>query len=148
LRKLLYAISSLSLVFLVGCNNPFEGNKVGVKCDKKSVVNLVESIMNNDFTKGDVSIKIDPLNIVEWDYKNGRYLCKAKVSGTYNKNISYVKKVALQSYGLSFDEKNNKVNGWIFYQTYLPTVEMKKLKENKDYIFYAEILNASKLPKW
>ena len=148
MKKLLYVVSSLSLVFLVGCNNPFKENKIGVKCDKESVVHLVEKIMNNDFTKGDVSIKIDPLNIIEWDYKNGRYLCKAKVSGTYDKNISYMKRVALQSYGLSFDEKNNKVHGWIFYQTYLPTVEAKKLKENKDYIFYAEILNASKLPKW
>jgi len=147
LKKMGIGISIL--FFITGCSNTFSReDKLGVKCDKVSTISLVENIMNNDFTKGDVSIKIDPSNIIEWDYKDGRYLCKAKLSGTYNKKISYIKKVALQSYGLSFDEKTNKVSGWIYYQTYLPTVEMKKLKENKEYTFYAEILNASKLSQW
>ncbi len=140
-------IGTFTLVFLftTACQKE---SKHGVKCDEPSVISLVEETINNNLSKGDISVKIDPMNIIEWDYKNGRFLCKAKISGTYKKNMSYLKKISLATYGIDFDSKNNKLSGWIFYQTFLPTVEMEKLKKHKEHIFYVEILNASQLPTW
>ena len=146
--KKLLNIVIISLMFISGCNNPFTNERIGVECDKDSAIKLAQDIINNSFAKGDLSIKIDRNNIIEWDYKNGRYLCRAKIEGTYNKKISYIKQLALEKYGFKFDSKTNKVSGWILYQTYLPTVEIRKLKNGKEYSFYVEILDSSKLPQW
>jgi len=141
-------ISILTLLF-VGCNNPFSNEKIGVKCDDPAAVNLAEGIINNDLSHKKVSIKIDTDNIVEWDYKDGRYLCKAKIDGTYDKKMSFFDKSLLNAYGLYF-KKDGKVKGWIFYQTYLTTKEMKKLQSGKGgtYNFYVEILNKKNVPIW
>jgi len=147
LKKIVYGFLGLFLLFLMGCNNPLENKKYGVKCDDSSAIMLAEKIINEDLGKGKISIKIDTNNIVEWDYKDGRYLCKAKINGTYDKNLSFTKKLMFNNYGIIFN-KNNTLNGWIYYQTYLPTVEMKKLKNNESYVFYSEVLNATKLPEW
>jgi hypothetical protein len=140
---------SILTLFFIGCNNPFGNKKIGVKCDDPAVVSLAESIINNDLSNKKVSIKIDTDNIVEWDYKDGRYLCKAKINGTYDKNMSFFNKSLLNPYGLYF-KKDGKVKGWIFYQTYLTTKEMKKLKSNKGetYDFYVQILNKKEVPVW
>ena len=93
--------------------------KSGMKCDSKEIVSLTEQILNNQILKNG-TLKIDPENIVVWDYnKVGRYYCKAKVSGINNDDNlnSYM----LMSYGLSFNSKSKEISGWVNYNTYKTT---------------------------
>ena len=134
----------LSLLLITGCNLPFSNKKVGVKCDEPAAVSLAEKIFN-DYTKKDFKVKIDTSNIVEWDYKDGRFLCKAKIiPTTYNKKLSFFDKAIYEKYGFTFTE--DKVKGWVYYQTYLTTQNMKKLKEGKDYSFYVQIEKTNDIP--
>ena len=93
--------------------------KPGMQCDSKKIVSLTEQILNNQILENG-SLKIDPNNIVIWDYnKVGRYYCKAKVSGINNdKNLN---PYLLIPYGLKYDAKTNKISGWINYNTYKTT---------------------------
>ena len=93
--------------------------KEGMKCDSKEIVSLTEQILNNQILKKG-TLKIDPENIVVWDYnKVGRYSCKAKVSGINSSDNlnTYI----LPLYGLSLNSKTNEINGWVNYNTYKTT---------------------------
>jgi len=93
--------------------------KPGMKCDSKEIISLTEKILNNQILKNG-SLKIDPNNIVVWDYnKVGRYYCKAKVSGLNNDDK--LNRYLLIPYGLSFNSKTNQITGWINYNTYRTT---------------------------
>jgi len=93
--------------------------KSGMKCDSKEIISLTERILNNQVLKNG-SLHIDPNNIVIWNYnKVGRYECKAKVSG--NNNDKNLNEYLLIPYGLEYDSKTNKINGWINYNTYETT---------------------------
>ena len=137
----------LPILFFIGCDLSFE-QKEGVKCDE--AIDLAENILNTKlfptFVDKDITpLKIDKDNIIEWDYKNGRYLCKAKVSGKILKKEKYFLYL-LEPYGIY--QNKNKVEGWIYYQTFVTINEMKKLKENKQSSYYVEIEKVSKIPVW
>ena len=130
----------LNSLFLCGMILLFSGceevdkliGKAGMKCDSQEVISLTEEILNNQIMKNS-NLKLDINNIVVWDYnKVGRYECKAKVNGLSQKGIygSWM----LKLYGLSLDEKTNKISGWIKYNTYKTTtngyyVEIQKISK-------------------
>ena len=100
--------------------------------DKGGQFILNNNILNKDIKDKKISkIKIDPQNIVIWDYKSGRYLCYAKVEGKIlNNDFSTLFWIG-NNYGLY--EKNKTISGWIYYQTYMPTVEKKSQKQSAIY---------------
>ncbi|AZV46376.1 hypothetical protein C3L23_03535 [Nautilia sp. PV-1] len=144
----------LIIAFLLsGCNLNFNSSKKpGVICDDKDAITLAEEILNQDILNQDIKnkdispLKIDPENIVIWDYKSGRYLCKAKVTGkVLNKNFSTFLWTG-SDYGIY--EKNKTLTGWIYYQTYMTTSEEKKAKENKPFSFYVQIIPNKNIKEW
>jgi len=142
----------LTALLLTGCNMNFnETKKPGVVCDNKDAIALAEDILNTQVLDSDIkkkkisNVKIDPQNIVIWDYKSGRYLCKAKVSGeVLDKKSSYI--WSGTPYGII--KTKNGLKGWVYYQTYITTSEQKKANENKPYTFYVEIMSPSKIKEW
>jgi len=144
MKKLLFVLP----LFFAGCDLSFE-SKEGVKCEQ--AVELAENILNKTLfskivNKYTTPIKIDKNNIVEWDYKNGRYLCKAKVSGDILNSKDKYFLYSFRPFGIY--ENKNKIEGWIYYQTFITTKEKKKLKENKQSSYYVEIEEVSKIPVW
>ncbi|HIC43735.1 MAG TPA: hypothetical protein EYO73_05460 [Sulfurimonas sp.] len=106
--------------------------KSGMKCDSPEIISLTEQILNNQIRK-ESSFTIDTSNIVIWDYnKVGRYECKAKINGLTKDG--FLNTWMLESYGLSLDQKTNKISGWIKYNTYKTTtdgyyVEIQRLSQ-------------------
>lgn len=93
--------------------------KKGMQCDSKEIVSLTEEILNNQILKNG-TLKIDPNNIVIWDYnKVGRYSCKAKVNG--KNNDDRLNPYLLPQYGLRLNSKTNQISGWVNYNTYKTT---------------------------
>lgn len=133
-KRLFNSILVCSIIVLFnGCDevdNLF--GKSGMKCNNQEVINLTEQILNNQIMKNS-DLKLDLNNIVVWDYnKVGRYECKAKVNGVSKNGIEGT--WILPVYGLSINKENNKISGWIKYNTYKTTQEM----------FYVEIEKATK----
>ena len=119
----------LNTILLCGIGFGFSGcdevdnlvGKSGMKCDSEKIISLAEQILNNQIMK-ESNLKLDITNIVVWDYnKVGRYECKAKVNGLSEKGITG--SWMLKLYGLSLDEKTNKISGWVKYNTYKTTTD-------------------------
>jgi len=140
-----------SVLFLTGCNIDLHEKKVGMKCDDSGVVSLAEKILNQDILNKSIDkkyiskLKIDKDNIVSWDYKNNRYLCKAKVTGDALKKFDTLFWVG-SNYGLYRDK--NKVEGWIYYKTYMTTKDLKKYKKQEDSSFYVELVPTKDIKEW
>ena len=137
------------VLITTGCDNIFNG-KIGIRCDDAKAVQLLTEILDDNFKEeikdgvlSNFFVKTD--RIVEWDYKNGRYLCKAKVySNVLDRSALYF---VYKSFA-KFRVKDNRYEGWVYYQTYLPTAELEKMKNGKRFSFYVEILDESKVPVW
>lgn len=154
-----YSYILISAFILNGCNintSMFE-NKIGAKCDDPSTIMLTERIFNNDyyFIRNNIEnnviskFRIIPDEIIEWDYKNNRYLCKAKISAEIlDENKLKSSMLLINSIGINKNKENNNLEGWIYYQTFVSTTEMKKLKKHKSYNFYVYIVPSKNIPIW
>jgi len=135
------------LTSLTACSLPYPFEKEGVKCDNEEAVQLLEEVLNRKIFHGKASIEVDRDNIVEWDYKSKRYLCKAKIKGDLDEDMAIDKSLALTAtYG--FRVIGDSVDGWVFYITYIPTSEWKKAKEEKFVRFYVEVMPLNRIYTW
>jgi len=144
MRKILLTAGVLT-VFIFSCD--LFNNKVGIRCDDEDAVHLVEKLLTvKDNGTVTVKVVIDRKNIVEWDYKNGRYLCRAKATG-YVKNATPGDLLWLSKYGLEVKD-NETLDGWLYYQTFFPTVERERIKRGEGGHFWVELLTTDEAPVW
>jgi hypothetical protein len=144
MKRILIVAITLA-VFTSSCDS--FNNKIGVKCDDKHAVRLVEKLLtlkNNNTVA--VKVVVDRNNIVEWDYKDGRYLCRAKVKG-YVENATYGDLLWLSEHGLKLKD-NGTLEGWVYYQTFFPTVDRKKFEKGEGGHFWVELLKTNEVPVW
>jgi len=131
--------------FMNSCSLPFKEAE-GIRCDKDEVIKSLEELLNKNIFYGKALIEVDRKNIVVWDYKSRRYLCKAKIKGDIFEDLDAIKSLALTKYGIQVTGDN--VSGWVYYTTYASTYEWKRAKEGDSMLFYVELVPPDRLYTW